>query len=43
MLQLKAPGVYTQELPEALEQKVTALRRLQDLRSEIELLRSQMW
>lgn len=42
-LQPELDRIYTQELPQALEQKVSALRRMQDLRAEIELLRSQMW
>ena len=35
--------IYTHELPEALEQKVHALRRMQQLRTEVELLKSQIW
>lgn len=33
----------TRELPKALEQKVRAFRETQELRNEIELLRSQLW
>ena len=31
------------ELPEALEQKVRTLRQMQNMKVEIELLRSQLW
>ena len=35
--------LYVTELPEALEQKVRALRQMQSMKAEIELLRSQLW